>query len=137
MSIDPVDRAAHARALPPIGQARGGLTMGADSAMSGADAPAVALVSMNVVGPLAAMTAADAPAAAQVRLAIADAQRQLAGKASELTFEFDEGAQRVIVRLIDTRTGEVLRQIPPEEALAIARALRDDTAIGLLLRAQA
>lgn len=115
MSIDPVDRAAHARALPPIGQARGGLTMGADSAMSGADAPA----------------------AAQVRLAIADAQRQLAGKASELTFEFDEGAQRVIVRLIDTRTGEVLRQIPPEEALAIARALRDDTAIGALLRAQA
>ena len=94
--------------------------------------------------PAPARPAADAPAsgatqAKQVedaRQAIADANRQLAQKASELTFEFDENSSRVIVKLVDKQTGQVLRQIPTKEALQIARALQDESA-GALLRTDA
>jgi len=70
------------------------------------------------------------------REAIAEANRQLAQKSSELTFEFDETAARVIAKLVDKQTGQVLRQIPSKEALQIARALQDESA-GALLRTDA
>lgn len=72
-----------------------------------------------------------------VRQALGEAGRRLAQIASELTFDFDESAGRIIVRLVDKRTGEVLRQIPSDEALAIARALQDAVAAGALLRTDA
>src|SRR5262245_13114832 len=74
----------------------------------------------------AAVTGGDAEQA--VRYAIAEANRQLARKASELTFEFDETTARVIAKLVDKQTGQVLRQIPSKEALQIARALQDESA---------
>lgn len=124
MNIDPVDRAVHARTAPAAGPARAGTrpTAAADA---------------HTARETAARAAADRAASDEVRRAMAEANRQLVQKGRELTFEFDEDAQRVIVRLVDTRTREVLRQIPSEEALAIARALRDDMAAGALLRADA
>jgi flagellar protein FlaG len=74
--------------------------------------------------------------AEHTRQAVADANRQLAQKASELTFEFDENSSRVIVKLVDKQTGQVLRQIPSKEALEIARALQDESS-GALLRTDA
>lgn len=94
--------------------------------------------------PASSRQAQDAPVPAAVnraeqkdaRQAVAEANRQLAEKASELTFEFDESAARVIVRLVDKQTGQVLRQIPSKEALQIAQALQDEAA-GALLRTDA
>jgi flagellar protein FlaG len=94
--------------------------------------------------PAPAQPAAIAPTSApsqvddaeHTRQAIADANRQLAQKASELTFEFDENSSRVIVKLVDKQTGQVLRQIPSREALEIARALQDESS-GALLRTDA
>lgn len=124
MNIDQVDRAVHARTAPAAGPAR---------AVTRPTAAADAQTAREA----AARAAADRAASEQVRRAMAEANRQLAQKGRELTFEFDEDAQRVIVKLVDTRTREVLRQIPSEEALAIARALQGDTAAGVLLRADA
>ncbi len=120
MNIDPVDRVVQARTVPAAGLVRS----------------AGRLDAATVRAPVAAETA-DRAAGEQVRRAIAEANRRLAQKASELTFEFDEDAGRVIVRLIDKHTGEVLRQIPSDEALAIARALAEESAAGALLRADA
>lgn len=117
MNIDAVEPTVHARTPPPSGAVRG------------AGRPDAAAVR--------ARAAHEAVADEQVRRAIADANRRLAQKASELTFEFDEDTARVIVRLIDKRTGDVLRQIPSDEVLAIARALQDETSAGALLRADA
>jgi flagellar protein FlaG len=75
--------------------------------------------------------------AQQLREAMAEANRRLAQIARELTFEFDETAGRIVVRLVDRTTREVLRQIPSEQALALARALRDEAVRGALLRADA
>lgn len=124
MNIDQVDRAVPARTAPAPAPARDPVRP-----TSGADA--------HAVQEAAARAAADRAATEQLRRAIAEANRRLAQKASELTFEFDEDTRRVIVKLVDTGTGEVLRQIPSEEALAIARALQDDVAAGALLRADA
>lgn len=74
---------------------------------------------------------------AELEAARVAANRALAKKGSELTFEFDDALNRTIVRLVDKNTGEVVRQIPSEEALAITRALAEDQSQGLLVRTNA
>lgn len=79
----------------------------------------------------AAPTAADQQ---QMQRAAERANQALAQKSRELTFEFNEDVDRVVVKLVDKRTGEVLRQFPSEELLVIARALENDSGAGALLR---
>lgn len=43
----------------------------------------------------------------------------------DLSFSLDEGSGHTIIRVIDTKSGELIRQIPSEEVLAIASQLRD------------
>lgn len=49
-----------------------------------------------------------------------------------LEFEPDESSGRVVIRVVDRLTGELIRQIPPEEMLAVAERLNE--ARGRLLR---
>jgi len=49
-------------------------------------------------------------------------------------FEIDKELQRVIAKVIDKDTGEVIRQIPPEEILRIAKFLLKT---GLLFKREA
>ncbi len=81
----------------------------------------------------AAARSQDAAAAA------AEANRHLAENenSSQLTLEFDDQIGRVIYRLVDRQTGQVLRQVPPKEVLAVARALADMRTRGVLLRGSA
>ena len=48
-----------------------------------------------------------------------------------IEFSVDEGSNRIIVRVVDSETRELIRQMPSEEALAIAQSL--DRLTGLLL----
>jgi flagellar protein FlaG len=43
---------------------------------------------------------------------------------SELSVGVDKEAHRIVVKLIDSKTKEVIRQIPPEEILRLARIMR-------------
>lgn len=52
-----------------------------------------------------------------------------------LNFSVDKGSGRIIVKVVDQETGEVIRQIPAEETLAIANSL--DTPRGVLIRSKA
>lgn len=49
------------------------------------------------------------------------ANGKLASDGREIRFEYDRDANKVIVRLVDTGTQEVLRQFPSNEALQLAR----------------
>ena len=40
-----------------------------------------------------------------------------------LEFSVDEETKRPIVKMVDTETGELIRQIPSEETLAISHAI--------------
>lgn len=55
--------------------------------------------------------------------------------ASNLQFTVDEDTGMDVVKVVDTETKEVIRQIPSEETLAIAKAL--DQLQGLIIRQKA
>ncbi len=75
------------------------------------------------------------PSQEQVQQAIKDVQRMVQSKASNLEFSVDHDSGKTIVRLIDSNTGDLIRQIPSEDMLAIARSL--DKMQGLLLKQKA
>ncbi len=56
-----------------------------------------------------------------------------------LEFSIDETTDRLVVKVVDAETEEVVRQIPSEEALALARRLQETRAEqqGLLLSTEA
>jgi len=51
-----------------------------------------------------------------------------------LRFQVDEGSGRTIITVINENTKEIVRQIPPEEVLAVSRSLEQ---LGSLLDARA
>lgn len=48
---------------------------------------------------------------------------ELFGENSELTFALDRQSRRPVVRILDRKTKEVIRQIPPEYVLRMAEEL--------------
>lgn len=49
---------------------------------------------------------------------------EMFGQNDELTFAFDRESRRFVMRLVDRKTREVVRQIPPEYALRMAEDLK-------------
>lgn len=96
----------------------------ASEAVSGANAP------QNALPP-----AAPAADVAQVQDAVARINRTVQSLVTHLEFSIDTDTSRNVVRVIDNRTQEILRQFPSEEVLQIAKAL--DNFTGLLLKDQA
>jgi flagellar protein FlaG len=50
---------------------------------------------------------------------------RLAPQTASLRFRVDPELNRVVVSIVDSETGDILRQIPSDEALAIAQSLSD------------
>lgn len=74
--------------------------------------------------PAAAPEPAAQPRAEQVRQAAAALQRAIEARApNSFSFSIDEATGKTVVRITDAQTGELIRQIPAEEMLEIARAL--------------
>ena len=82
--------------------------------------------------------AAAAPQASneQLKKAVEEINRAMQQSGRTLQFSVDSATDRVVVRLTDTETGEVIRQIPSEETLEIARSIGQFQQ-GLLLKQQA
>lgn len=49
----------------------------------------------------------------------------LAGLNSELSISMDKGSKRMVIKILDSRTKEVIRQIPPEELIRLAETLQE------------
>ncbi len=71
----------------------------------------------------------------QVLQAVEQIQRAVASMAQDLLFTVDKGTGKTVIRVVDSQTNEVVRQIPTEEVLSIARAL--DHMQGLLFNGTA
>lgn len=84
----------------------------------------------------AATAASTQPGREQIGQAVQQMQRSLPSMARNLQFSLDEETGRTVVKVVDTDTNEVIRQIPSEEALAIAQTL-DKESTGLLLKQKA
>ena len=80
-----------------------------------------------------------------VKAAAAEIEKYLRSSGRELAIAFDESVSRPVVKVINPGTSEVVRQIPNEEVLQVARWIRDtvidparESAIkGMLLRGSA
>jgi flagellar protein FlaG len=73
------------------------------------------------------------PQPAQVRKAVESLKQLVEAKApNSLAFSIDDSTGKTIVRITDAETGDMIRQIPSEEILEIARSL--DKMQGMLLR---
>jgi flagellar protein FlaG len=64
-----------------------------------------------------------APQAPDLSQVIENLTRALQASQSNLSFSVDESTGKTIVRIFRSSTGELVRQIPSEEALAIAASL--------------
>ena len=73
------------------------------------------------------------PKPEQVQKVVESLKQLVENKApNSLQFSVDDSTGKTIVRITDAETGEMIRQIPSEELLAIARSL--DKAQGMLLK---
>jgi flagellar protein FlaG len=106
-------------------------------AITGATAPAVATAAASTAthGAQTAAAPAAQPTLGQVTEAVNAINRSMATQSRGLEFSVDADSQRTVVKVIDSQTGELIRQIPTVETLEIAHAL--DQAQGLLIRQQA
>jgi flagellar protein FlaG len=110
-------------AVSPAASAAGGLAVSADD--RGAGAPAGG----------SAQSASPAPTREAVEAAAKSANASLAAINAAIEFTIDPDTKAVIVRLIDMEDHSVLRQIPSQEMLEIAKAI--DQLQGTLLKSQA
>ena len=84
----------------------------------------------------AVQSPAPAPSAEEVREAADKINKVLQSLvSSNLQFSVDQDSGQTIVRVVDVETKDVIRQIPNEEALAIAKSL--DKFQGLLIEQKA
>ena len=60
-----------------------------------------------------------------VAIRIKEIMREYRGKATTLQFDVDDNSQAIIVRVVNRTTGEVIRQIPPEDLLRLSQRLED------------
>lgn len=80
------------------------------------------------------------PAEADKKLqkAVADLRDAVEPLARDLLFSVDKDTGRTVVKIIDTSTDKVIRQIPSEEALALAKELDGYAkSLGVLVKQQA
>jgi len=73
--------------------------------------------------------------AEQVEQMVKEVKQVVEQVAQNLRFSVDESTGRTVITVTDAATREVIRQIPSEELLAVARAL--DRLQGLLLHKEA
>lgn len=86
--------------------------------------------------PQAAVKAA-APTAAQVQSAVDNINRAMRQSNANVEFSIDQDSKRTVIRVVESQTGQVIRQFPSEEVLAISHAIDQMQQRGLLLKQEA
>lgn len=76
------------------------------------------------------------PSSEQLKNVVDNINKTLRQSNRNLEFSVDSDTKKQMVKLVDTETGDVIRQFPSEEALAISRAI-DQFQQGLLLKQEA
>jgi len=72
---------------------------------------------------------------AAVQMAVSRLNDYVQSMQRDIRFSIDKGTGETVIKVVDTNSGETIRQLPSEEVLAIARSL--EKAQGLLVNASA
>ncbi|KAA0179359.1 flagellar protein FlaG [Cupriavidus gilardii] len=108
-------------ALPAVPQSTAAALPPVAGAAEPAIAPAIAPAISPAISPAVEGQAVEA--ASDIRRAIGELTEVLRTTSIGLRFEIDEVTNRVVTKVIDKETGELIRQMPTEEVLRFARAL--------------
>lgn len=73
------------------------------------------------------------PSAEQLSNMVSNINSALKQAGSSLEFSVDASTKKTVIKLLDTETGDLIRQFPSEEMLAISRSI-DRIQQGLLLK---
>jgi flagellar protein FlaG len=76
------------------------------------------------------------PSPEELRNAVETLNKAMQQSNQNLQFSVDNETDKVVVRMVDTSTGQLIRQFPSEETLAISRGI-EQFQQGLLLKQQA
>jgi flagellar protein FlaG len=76
------------------------------------------------------------PSAGELKAAVATINQAMQQSDRNLEFSVDTDSHRTVVKMVDTSTGELIRQYPSETTLAISRGI-DQFQQGLLLTQKA
>lgn len=92
-----------------------------------APAPAVPTATVSAVRPAHHTSRADTQPSADAPIETATAVQELVDVLKTtsigLRFEIDEQTHRVITKVVDKETGEIIRQMPNEDVVRLARAI--------------
>ena len=88
------------------------------------------------VAPIPAQPVQRPPSAEELKSAVAMLNKAMQESNQNLEFSVDTSTQKVVVRMVDTSTGELIRQFPSDETLAISRGI-EQFQQGLLLKQKA
>ncbi len=76
------------------------------------------------------------PTNAQVQSAVDKANQAMQQANTGVEFSIDQSSDRTLVKVVDTKTGETIKQFPSKEMLAISQSI-DQFQKGLLLKQKA
>ena len=111
------------------------LSLSNNSAAANAQTPVVTPVAQRETALPQAQTVSEPERAEQLRQATQRLNDTLQSIHKNLQFSIDEDTGETVVKIVDTETHEVIRQIPTEEALAVSKSI--GRLHGLLLHDQA
>ena len=83
----------------------------------------------------AVQQASSPPSMDQVKQAVDEINKSMSAMSRGLVFSVDEESKKTVVKIVDQKTEEVIRQIPTEEAIAISQSI--DKLVGQLLHEKA
>ena len=105
-----------------VSATRAGVRSPALPPASGSPAQAVTQSSSPAASGVAS---APAPSPADLSKAVEQIQGYLRDSGINLSVSFDDSADRYVTRVVSSDTGEVVRTIPSEEVLEVARAINE------------
>jgi flagellar protein FlaG len=76
------------------------------------------------------------PSAAQVQSAVDSINKVMLQNNSNVEFSIDKDTKQTVIKVVESKSGDVIKQYPSEEVIAIAREI-DRVQQGLLLRQKA
>ena len=101
----------------------------------GGDAKSIRVTDSRVEAGRGAPTPIPPPTRDQVEQAAARVKEVLSGTTSRLEFEIDPHLNKVVIKILNGDSGEIIRQIPSQELLDLAKHL--DGPKGVLVREHA
>lgn len=89
------------------------------------------------VEPPQATIKAAAPTQAQIQSAVDSINRAMKQSNANVEFSIDQTTKQMVIKVVESSTGDVIRQFPSEEVLAISQAIDQMQQRGLLLKQEA